>query len=106
MEKDILNECFFLNFSKIITTIPENPLVDHTIDLLKDKRELQKRLELIEDEGIIYRLQPIPKLKTPIPKAELIEHNIPLTTTQTKSVLQQRLAILLAHGGFTRKYNY
>ncbi|OXA59135.1 STAGA complex 65 subunit gamma [Folsomia candida] len=81
--------------------IPENHLVNHTIELLRHKRDLQTRVELIDEESVVYKMDEIPKIKEPIPKGQLLIPNIPITGGQAKEIIQNRLPILLAHGGYT-----
>jgi hypothetical protein len=87
----------------VVVKIPCNPLVDHAIELVDHKREIQTRIELLEHESVLYKLRQRPKMKEPVFKIPLTKDNIPMKGHQTRKVLQKRLAILTAHGGFTRK---
>jgi hypothetical protein len=87
---------------ELIAKMPENPLVSHTIELLRHKRDLQKRLELIDEEGVVHKLEHLPSLKEEGHKSKLVIPNLPLTGRQAKELIQNRLPILLAHGGYTR----
>lgn len=90
---------------EIPSKIPENPLVNHVIELLRHKRDLQGKIELMEEEGLVHRVDDLPKVKEPIPKGQLTVPNIPMTGRQTKEIMENRMTILLAHGGYTRKLN-
>jgi len=87
-----------------MTKIKENPLVDNAIELIRHKRDVQELIELMDEKGIVYGLSQMPKLQSSAKGAvALTQNNIPMTSSQTKVILQKRLPILLAHGGFTRK---
>jgi hypothetical protein len=100
--------CIYLIFlyilicSEYIYKIPQNPLVNHTIELLRHKRELETRIELIEEEGILHKMDELPKLVEPVPKGQLCIPNIPMTGRDTKNIIQNQLTFSLAHAGFTR----
>ncbi|CAG7716147.1 unnamed protein product [Allacma fusca] len=82
-------------------TIRSNPLVNNTVDLLRYKRDLEACSDNLDPDILYKKIASFPVIPTNIPKGELLLESIPMSMDEVKNVLMKRVAILLAHGGFT-----
>ncbi|CAL8104971.1 unnamed protein product [Orchesella dallaii] len=78
----------------------ENQYLYNTIELLRHKRELEDRMDDIDAEGVVYRLDPIPEREEP-ERNHLVTKNFLLKRRQVKQIISEKLTISIAHAGFT-----
>ena len=91
-----------------VPLIPRNAEMEHTIELLRHRRQLLRRIEVLESEHTIIGLEDFP-IFTPLQKAEFVplSHKPTPTTLLDKTMVQKVLcegtSVLLVHAGFTRE---
>jgi len=81
--------------------------MEHTIELLRYRRLVQRRLEVLESEHTIIGLEDFPVYR-PLQESEIVKLSEPaalvhLDNNLVQMVLCESTSVLLAHAGFTRK---